>query len=243
MINTVLISFSSFHFQLRWEHTLLLIQTYLLCKVFCSELSLHLHIQVLTHTLLSFLCNISKIRTFWSITSAKLFHLGIVVLPHLWFSKRQYCTFRVHSEGFWKGIFFVSDCPRCVTSSFAFSQSLLTCLPPSQYFWFITKTPAPPTPSWPIISASSTYLLMFQVLPCFLLCFPKAWKDLHIKKKFGNHESVLDYTRKFAAMKTELTHSNFSTETQNGHKYQIVKENVISMSVHWNQQQQCHSLA
>lgn len=44
-------------------------------------------------------------------------------------------------------------------------------------------------------------------------------------------------------MKTELTHGNFSTETQNEHKYQIVKENVISMSACWNQQQQCHSLA
>lgn len=54
---------------------------------------------------------------------------------------------------------------------------------------------------------------------------------------------MLDYTRKFAAMKTELTHGNFSTETQNGHKYQIVKENVVSMSVYWDQQQQSHSMS
>lgn len=38
-------------------------------------------------------------------------------------------------------------------------------------------------------------------------------------------------------MKTELTHGNFSTETQNGHKYHIVKENVVSTSVYLNQQQ------
>lgn len=32
-------------------------------------------------------------------------------------------------------------------------------------------------------------------------------------------------------MKTELTHDNFCTKTQNGHNYQIVKENVRSTRV------------